>query len=264
MAGFVTGSYKLLWGEHIHHGLWSADESAADAQLRLTREVARLAGIRTGERVLDVGCGMGGSSLHLARTLQCQVTGITISPFQRRWASWAAWRRGLSRFTDFCCADAETIEFEPNRFDVVWSIECTEHLFDKPEFFRRAAGWLRPGGRMAICAWLVGDRADSQQAKQMVLDVCEGSFCPSLGSASDYRGWLEQAGLRVGVTEDWTDSVVKTWSICEARVKRTGVSRLAGWVDRDTVRFLQRFRTIRQAYEQRAMAYGCFVAEKPA
>ena len=162
----VTPFYWLLWGRHIHHGLWDAQESPAQAQQQLTDTLAREAGIRGGETVLDVGCGMGGSSIHLARTLDCQVTGITLSPLQRFWASSAArWNR-VAGNTEFRCADAEKADFPPESFDVVWSIECTEHLYDKARFFRRAATWLRPGGRMAICAWLAGEalrrrRADS-------------------------------------------------------------------------------------------------------
>ena len=49
----------------------------------------------------------------------------------------------------FACQDVETVEYPARSFDVIWSIECTEHLFDKPRFFRRAASWLRPGGRLA-------------------------------------------------------------------------------------------------------------------
>ncbi len=258
-----TPFYRLLWGEHIHHGLWSGDESPRVAQLQLTREVAKLAGVERGDRVLDVGCGMGGSSLYLARAMDCDVTGITISSFQRRWASLSAWRRCLRRQTRFICGDAEEVDFPAESFDVVWSIECTEHLFDKAGFFERAARWLRPGGRMVICAWLQGSHSDSAEARQMVFDVCEGFFCPSLGTAGDYRTWMEDAGLEVRQVVDWTDEVVRTWEICESRVRRSGVTRLARWIDRDTVRFLDRFGTIREAYERRAMEYGCVVAVKP-
>ena len=258
----TTLFYRLLWGEHIHHGLWQKDESPKDAQVRLTREVARLAGIEAGESVLDVGCGMGGSSLYLARHHGCQVTGVTISGVQRRWASWSAWRRGLGRRTTFVRADAEQMKWEPEQFDVIWSIECTEHLFDKAAFFERAARWLRPGGRMAICAWLEGT-TDSPHSRQLVMDVCEGFFCPSLGSMNDYRQWMSDAGLEVQDVRDWTDEVARTWEICQSRACRPGLRRLAYWIDRETGRFLDRFATIHRAYTERAMQYGCLVARKP-
>jgi tocopherol O-methyltransferase len=57
--------YRLLWGRHIHHGLWSGTETPGVAQQRLTETLAAETAIRPGERVLDVGCGMGSSSIHL-------------------------------------------------------------------------------------------------------------------------------------------------------------------------------------------------------
>ena len=82
----VTPFYWLLWGRHIHHGLWNGQESPVQAQQQLTETLAREADMRNGETVLDVGCGMGGSAIHLARTFDCRVTGITLSRLQRFWA----------------------------------------------------------------------------------------------------------------------------------------------------------------------------------
>ena len=254
--------YRLLWGPHIHHGFWEADESPLVAQVQLTQRLAARAGIVGGERVLDVGCGMGGSSIHLARTNGCRVTGITLSPLQRRWAGFASRWHGVQRRTEFRCADAEAIALAAKTFDVVWSIECTEHLFDKPRFFANAASWVKPGGRIAICAWLAGDKLDRDDQRQQVQDVCEGFFCPSLGNRRDYVAWWEAAGLTVETVEDWTSRVVRTWEICQRRVRRSGIRWLARLIDGDTVMFLDRFETILAAYHSGAMQYGCFVARK--
>jgi tocopherol O-methyltransferase len=242
--------------------LWVGDESPAAAQQNLTETLAALAHVQPGQQVLDVGCGMGGSTMHLAG-LGCQATGVTISPVQRRWAAWESRLRGLAGNTQWLCADADEMEFPPASFDVVWSIECTEHLFDKPQFFRRLAGWLKPGGRVAICAWLAGNRTDTAAVDQ-VLKVCEGFFCPSLGTSADYQGWLTDAGLQPEHTLDWTDRVAQTWKVCQTRVRRSGVRHLARLLDRDTTMFLDRFGTLHEAYQDGSMQYGCFVARKPA
>jgi tocopherol O-methyltransferase len=258
----ATLFYRLLWGRHIHHGLWEGNESPAVAQQQLTETLAAAAGIRSGDRVLDVGCGMGGSSIYLAKR-GCRVQGLTLSPFQRAWAASAARWQGVAGQAAFRCGDAEQAEFAPGSFDVVWSVECTEHLFDKPKFFQQAARWLRPGGRVAICAWLAGDRLETDTQRALVYDVCEGFFCPSLGTQANYRQWMEDAGLIVDRSDLWTERVARTWEICIQRVRWTGVGLLGRIVDRDTDMFIRRFETILKAYRTGAMQYGCFVARKP-
>ncbi|MFO0921607.1 MAG: class I SAM-dependent methyltransferase [Pirellulales bacterium] len=255
--------YRLLWGPHIHHGLWHADEPPLQAQQQLTETMAKLAGIHGGETVIDIGCGMGGSSILLANQFGCDVTGVTLSPIQRRWAQWASQLRLQKGRTKFLRADAEAIDFPDANADVVWSIECTEHLFDKPSFFEKCGRWLKPGGRLAICAWLCGDDESSPNTQRLVHEVCEGFFCPSLGTQADYRQWFEQAGLRNVTTEIWTDKVLKTWEICRDRVERTKVRWLAKMLGQDHVLFLDRFDAILEAYRTRAMEYGCFIAERP-
>ena len=256
-----TPFYRLLWGPHIHHGLWESDETPREAQLQLTERLAALAGIKAGQQMVDIGCGMGASSIHLAKTRGCRSLGVTISPLQRSWATLAArWHRVASR-VEFRCADVEQLELPGKSLDVVWSVECTEHLFDKPRFFERAAAWLKPGGTMAICAWLAGDELDSDRAEQ-VHKVCEGFFCPSLGTADDYTRWMEQDGMQVEHALDWTARVSRTWEICRERVRRARIRWLAHLAGRDSVMFLDRFDTILGAYQSGAMKYGCFIARK--
>lgn len=258
----ATPFYRLLWGRHIHHGLWEGSENPRVAQQNLTETVIREAGIAGGENVLDVGCGMGGSSIFLAKALHCQVTGLTLSPVQRFWASVSSrWNR-VGKQTQFRCADAEKVEFPPNTFDVVWSLECTEHLFDKGAFFGHAATWLRPGGRMAICAWQAADGELDIDAQRAVHDVCEGFLCPSLGSREDYHRWFTEAGLTVVKYHDWTERVARTWEICIERVQRSRVTYLAHLLDRHQVQFLKHFQTILHAYRSGAMRYGCWVAAR--
>jgi tocopherol O-methyltransferase len=255
--------YRLLWGPHIHHGYWEAEETPRVAQEQLTRRLANLASIKPESVVYDIGCGMGGSSIWLAQNLACTVTGVTLSPVQQKWASSTAALKRIKPRPTFRCADAELIEFPDESADIVWSIECTEHLFDKSKFFDRAARWLKPGGRFALLAWLAGDSPLTNQQTDQVLRVCEGMFCPSLGNQADYVSWFEQSGLKVIDTGIWTRQVEQTWEICRKRVERTGVRYLAKVLGQNHVLFLDHFDAILNAYKSGAMEYGYFVAEKP-
>lgn len=267
----ATPFYRMLWGPHIHHGLWSEQDAARktpaasprSAQEQLTDTLAMLARIDRGDRLLDVGCGMGGSSIRLARRHGCRVTGITLSGVQRRWASLSAVLQGVGGAVAFQRGDAEAARFEEASFDVVWSIECTEHFFDKSAFFRRASRWLKPGGRLAICAWLAATDACVTTKRSQVEAVCDAFLCPSLGSFDDYRGWMTDAGLVMEVEEDWTSRVSRTWELCDERVRRLGLPRLAGLVAPAQRLFLDHFRTLLDAYRSGAMQYGCLVARRP-
>ena len=82
---YDTGSipYLKVFGQHLHDGYYvTGNESIVEAQENMIRHLALEAGIKPRSRILDVGCGMGGSSAYLARHFQADVTGITISPVQ--------------------------------------------------------------------------------------------------------------------------------------------------------------------------------------
>jgi len=257
--------YRLLWGPHIHHGLWnSADsqEPALTAQCQLTDTLADMANIVGTDKVIDIGCGMGGSSVRLARLRGCDVTGVTLSPVQKHWATISSKLKGVGGKTRFLAEDAEQIVVPENSMDVMWSVECTEHLFDKPAFFARAAKWLRPGGRMAICVWFEGYDTSRPGHRELVEEVCTRFVCPSLGTRKDYAKWITDSGLRVTHNVDWTDRSAKTWEICKSRVQRMHIRRLAELLDKDQVEFIDGFDTLLKAYRTGAMEYGAIVATK--
>lgn len=257
--------YRLLWGPHIHHGLWATAESQESpllAQCQLTDTLADMANIDAADQVIDIGCGMGGSAVRLARLRGCRVTGVTLSPVQRYWATISSRLSGVGANTEFIAHDAETIELAPVAFDVMWCIECTEHLFDKPAFFKRAANWLRPGGRMAICVWFEGQDGSRPGHRELVEEVCTRFVCPSLGTRDDYARWIQDAGLRVTHNVDWTRRCEKTWEICKQRVERMHIRKIAQMLDKDQVAFIDGFDTLLNAYRTGAMCYGAMVAQK--
>jgi tocopherol O-methyltransferase len=258
----ATPFYRLFWGPHIHHGLWTAAESPADAQSNLMQAVIREARLRPGERVLDVGCGIGTSAIHLAQAWQCHVTGITISRVQQQWAKISAFVSGARSRTRFLAADAETIKLSET-FDLVWVIECAEYLFDKPGFVHRVAEWLRPGGRAVVCAWETGDGPLSEESQRRVFEVCAGFGYPSLSSGDEYRRWFIDAGLTIERCCDWTSRVSKTWEVSWQNAQRSPVHWLARLAGRERLTFWDHYLAILSAYRTGAMKYECWSVSKP-
>ncbi len=259
----ATPFYRIFWGRHIHHGLWTAAETPAAAQSNLMEAVIGEAGLRGGERVLDIGCGIGTSAVHLAKAWGCEVTGVTISRVQQQWATLGAFVNGVGARTRFLAADVEAVKLSPAAFDLIWVVECAEYLFDKPGFVRRLAEWLKPGGRAVVCAWETGDGPLSEESQQRVYDVCAGFGYPSLSSGEEYRRWFAEAGLEVERRSDWTDQVSRTWEISWHDSERSPVHWFARAIGRNRLTFWDHYLAILTAYRTGAMKYECWSVLKP-
>ena len=257
----LSGLYLEFWGEHLHHGLFDEGASPAAAQVRLVEHVAARTGIASGERVLDVGCGLGGSARWLAEQLACPVLGITISPVQAAMARELTQRRRLDALVSYALVDANRLACAPASFDVVWVIECSEHLADKAAFFASCAALLRPGGRLAVCTWLAPDEGCSEDAA-VVRSIADAMVCPSIGSRREYLNWIDRAGLDLRVADDLTDRVVATWDHCLSLTGGPIVRTMLRTQSHAVQRFVDSFGLMRDALMRRVLRYGLFVAER--
>jgi tocopherol O-methyltransferase len=171
--------------------------------------------------------------------------------------------RGLTGRTQFQVHDANQWEPAPASVDLIWIMESSEHFQDKPRFFERCARALKPGGILAVCAWLRRDGPLRQDEQQLVDTIAEAMLSASLGSLSDYQRWMRDAGLTVTVADDITRHVEPTWAHCSRLGDNPVVRFLLRFTGKSTQRFVRSFPLMQQAYAQGAMAFGLFVANKP-
>jgi tocopherol O-methyltransferase len=254
--------YRLLWGEHLHHGYWENGESIARAQIKLMEKLAERAGIPDGATVLDIGCGLGGSAFWLAEQYNCQVTGLTISPVQAQMASRRARAKGLDDRVRFLVEDANVWSPQSETVDAIWIMESSEHFRDKPNFFDRCASALKSGGVLAICAWLRGKRSTEADRKKLVETIGRAMLSASLDTLNQYVHWMGQAGLIVESAEDITANIAPTWKYCSQMAERWPMRWLTPLVDGPTRQFIKSFPLMTEAYATEAMAFGLFVAHK--
>ena len=258
--------YRMFWGEHLHHGYWQGcenrDETPAQAQIQLMEQLAQRAAIPRRASVLDIGCGVGGSALWLADRFGCKVTGMTISPVQAGMATRQAKARGLAGRVVFEVKDANRWQPEPASFDVVWIMESSEHFPDKKHFFERCAIALKPGGTLAVCAWLRRDGPMPPDEQQLVAAIAEAMMSASLDSLGSYSQWMRDAGLSVITADDMTRHVEPTWAHCARIGNNPAVKFFVRFTDGPTRRFVRAFPLMQEAYASGAMAFGLFVAKK--
>jgi tocopherol O-methyltransferase len=255
----VSPYYQSLWGKHIHHGYWvRGTETKEEAQQQLTEHLAGLAGIKPGSRMLDIGCGFGGSSLFLARTLGVKATGITISPIQVQMANEAAVREGLDAHFDLM--DAEEPHFD-QCFDVLWSVESISHYHDRRRFFRRVLPYLKTGGTFALTDWFRKPGLSDEETKRFIRPI-EQSMFVELDTMSDYQEYLEGVGCQVVHRQILNDYCARSWDIGLAITKEKVFWDLALKLGTDFVKYLKGFQAMRDGFASRNFLVGLFVAKK--
>jgi tocopherol O-methyltransferase len=245
--------YRTFWGDHLHHGLFEpGDGVPAVAQTRLLEYCLGLVGDCKGLRVLDVGCGHGGTMLYLAQIHGCRCTGITLSPKQAKIAGDLAERAGVS--IEVRVADAGQFPFPEAQFDLVWAMESTEHFLDKDRFFENVARTLRPGGAHLLAAWT------GSMESARVREVARRFLCPELWSAAQYRSALESTGMKIAHCENLTSSVVHTWEICQQRAQAVPLA--VKLLPRAAREFVEGIPVILDAYRSGELSYTVMTARK--
>lgn len=118
------------------------------------RRTVELAGVRQGERVLDLCCGTGASALPAARAVGQigSVLGVDLTPALVEVARANAVRQGLTQLR-VEAGDVTALTFPPGSFDVVQSVFGIFFVPDMPAMLRRAWDWLAPGGRLVTTVW---------------------------------------------------------------------------------------------------------------
>lgn len=177
-----------------------------------TKGLAELLGLTGGERVLDVGAGIGGPSRYLAHTFGCRVTGLDLMPEFCQAATELAARLGLEQRVDYRQGNALAMPFPDGSFDVVWSQNVVMNIADRARLYAEIRRVLKPGGRYGFSD--VVTRAPG--ALHFPVPWAPDASISFLLTVEQTRAALERAGFRVDALNDMTEDAL---SFSRKRVK---------------------------------------------
>lgn len=115
-----------------------------------TKELIALANFTGDMHVLDVGCGIGGSTRRLAYEVGCRVTGIDLSDEYIAVAERLTHLLGMQEQVNFQACSALQLPFADSSFDGVWSLQMNMNVADKLGWLQETCRVLKPGGRAIL------------------------------------------------------------------------------------------------------------------
>ena len=259
---------ERLWGEHIHLGFYPSGNKKIDfrkAKVQFVHELVKWSGLDKlpkGSRILDVGCGIGGSARILAKYYGFNVTGITISPAQVKRARELT-PHGLN--CHFHVMDALDLKFEDGSFDAVWSVEAGAHMNDKNRFADEMLRTLRPGGFFALADWNSRDlkaHPPSFFEKLVLKQLLEQWVHPNFTSINEFGNILSTNKNSSGkvISQNWNYFTNPSWydSIIEGIRRPFAILSLGPFAIVKSIREIPTILLMNWAFRKGLMEFGVY------
>jgi len=233
---------EYYWDDHVHLGYWENPDNetwdlatmrknklkVVEKQLEfglkgasdtLKDRIAR-ASPSNPLQILDLGCGIGGSSRWLAQHFgeeRVNVTGITITHYQVNRGNNLTAQRGVKNVKAVWgdILDMErTAGLHDKTFDIVWSLESEHHIAEKIKMAQEVYRVLKPGGLLILNSQNRRSTPPlSEDEKELLEHVENGGSCPKWSTIKEMETHFGGAGLKNMHTEDWGKQIGIDWWI---------------------------------------------------
>ena len=183
-----------------------------------TEELAEWVRIRPDHALLDVGCGLGGTSRYLAERTGCSVVGVDLTEEYCRVAEMLSARVGLAERTAFRQGSALALPFGDDRFDTVWTEHVQMNIADKAGFYGELRRVVKPGGQLAFHDILAGEGGGIH----LPVPWATEASINHLIRVDDLRALLSSCGFEVVRWEDKTEASISFFHSALKRVRGEG------------------------------------------
>jgi SAM-dependent methyltransferase len=222
----IAGGGELPFWRHFHWGLFpdpEVEDPSPERYLRaaaaMTEHIVAVAGVEDGSRVLDVGCGFGGTLDYVrGRNPGSSLAGINIDFRQIQLARELLGLTGdpATHPMAFVTADGCGLPIADGALDHILAVECVFHFPSRRDFLREAARVLKPGGTVALSDFLMAPGQLSTIVGRMAQEqLGDGNWYGHMGrplTPAGYARLARQSGLELTVDDDVTAQTIPTYA----------------------------------------------------
>ena len=229
---------RQAFGRHVHWGYWAnpakADGSVEDfaiATENLCQRVYKTTNVKEYDRLLDVGCGFGGTIASLNENFQnLDITGLNIDARQLDRARREVCPSANNKIA-FVQGDACQLPFADASMDIVLAVECIFHFPSREVFFQEVRRVLKPGGRFGISDFVATPvfKLFQQLLNKITDPLMSGTYgrVDSNFTLSDYRNLAQKTGLRLTTSEDITHETLPTYPVVKQIFEQADAAKAA-------------------------------------
>ena len=218
---------------NLGYSRWYQPHFMGSSQRRLAAHIGQrlINHLPTAEhvRLLDVGCGRGGPTIHLTDRFGFEAIGIDLVPYNVALARSNATDRGVE--VAFVVADATHLPFESSSVTACVGVDSFVYLPDRSKVFSEIAEVLEPGGVLVFSDLVVReDVSDSE--RRTVSQFADAWDMPVPGTPNEYEYDLGEASLRVHGVEDLSSHSIHRfpkWTMLFGRLSTSPAGPLLDW-----------------------------------
>lgn len=194
----------------LHYGLWYDNtRNFREALNNTNKYLASLADVQTGQRILDAGCGVGGSAIFLAQQYDAKVTGISLSDLQIKTAKTNGIKHQVEELVDFKLQDYARTEFEDHSFDLIWACESSSSAANKQAMIKEWYRLLKPGGKIVLTDFFRTQEENNNEG--FLLDKWSEAWAmSSLITSTSLCNQLKNCGFHIHQVNNLTNFIKPT------------------------------------------------------